>query len=241
MSAREFPLGRIAPPDDVHIRRHPVTLRTQLSIVPVPVVLGINWYRRFFEPVRLADRSYWLGVDENGRVLVDLGPIDGGHAIASKPSSLTDYPSWQRFYNQPDGSCTGFSASRAMTWLNRRRYAAHWLYEQAQLRDDWPETPPEEGSSVRAAFDVLRDVGHRRIYAGKTYPPMREDGILENQWATTVADVLSVLQSPRFERRGAIPLYQTWYPWPREVWLPLELLDRLLNEDGEATMMTDYT
>src|SRR5688572_24790550 len=58
---------------------------------------------------------------------------------------------WKTFYDQGrEGSCVGFAASQAMSVMNRVQYDARKLYRRAQEVDDWPETPPEEGTSVRA-------------------------------------------------------------------------------------------
>lgn len=94
------------------------------------------------------------------------------------------------FYNQgQEGACTGFSASWLMTMLNRRKYAARWLYQEAQKIDEWDDTPPAEGSSVRAVFDVLRERGHRRSWAGLMLPVSLNDGIAANRWSTTVDEM----------------------------------------------------
>jgi len=238
MSSKTYPLGRIAPSDDEHIRRYPLLL-SFAPAEPMPTVSGINWYDRMFDPVKLSDGRYWIGVDERGRELSDLGRIAGGHAIASRPPGMRDIAAWHDFYVQPDGSCTGYSGCRAKTWIDRIRYDAHWLYEQAQLADEWPETPPEEGSSVRAAFDVMREQGLRRVYRGKTYPPDVANGIAANRWMRTVDEMLDVLGSATLRRIGAVPFNNTWDGWPREVFVPLALMQRLLDENGECTTFTD--
>ena len=91
------------------------------------------------------------------------------------------------------GACVGFSQSWMMSILNRKLYSAMWLYNQAQLVDEWAETPPEEGTSLRAAFDVLRTKGHRRIYAQHERPEALKEGIVENRWATTVDEVRAAI------------------------------------------------
>ena len=84
------------------------------------------------------------------------------------------------------GACVGFSQSWMMSILNRKKYDAMWLYDQAQLIDEWPETPPEEGTSLRAGFDVLRLKGHVRVYNDQDKPVDIKQGIFSNHWATTV-------------------------------------------------------
>lgn len=93
------------------------------------------------------------------------------------------------------GACVGFSQSWMMSILNRKLYSAIWLYDQAQLIDEWADTPPEEGTSLRAGFDVLRTKGHRRVYAQHERPEALKEGILENRWATTVDEVRAAIAS----------------------------------------------
>jgi hypothetical protein len=81
-----------------------------------------------------------------------------------------------------EGACVGYSQSWMMSILYRRCYDAYRLYATAQGIDEWPETPPEEGTSNRAGFEVLRTIGHWRIWAGQTRSPMLEEGISEYRW-----------------------------------------------------------
>lgn len=80
-----------------------------------------------------------------------------------------------------------------MSILNRRLYDAYRLYATAQGIDEWAETPPEGGTSLRAGFDVLRTIGHWRVYAGRSRAPMLEEGISENRWITTVDEARAAL------------------------------------------------
>lgn len=228
-------LGRRTPPDFEHIAKYPLRAAPPVP-KPVPVVLGVNWYASFDRPERDARGRYWIGRDKH-----NLGPIRGGHAICVKPTSLRDPLSWYRFYDQgSEGACVGFAASRMMTLLNRQRYDAQWLYRQAQLFDTWSDTPPGEGTSVRAAMDILRDRGHRRVWRGESRPTESGAGIAANRWATTVDEIRSVLQSPHHDKLDAVPLLNSWGDdYPHLVWLPYPTLQRLLDEDGEATLVTD--
>jgi len=96
-----------------------------------------------------------------------------------------------------EGACVGYGWSWAMSILNTvdtyklvtARYDPRWLYQQAQLLDEWPETPPEEGTSVRAGGDVLRMMGHVRVRHGKDQPVSLAEGIAENRWATSVDEM----------------------------------------------------
>ena len=72
---------------------------------------------------------------------------------------------WREFYNQgQEGACVGFGSSEMMSILNHRRYDARWLWNEAKKIDEWPDTNPgdDNGTSVRAAMDVLRTEGHIR-------------------------------------------------------------------------------
>ena len=228
----ERPLGRRKPTNWVHTARYPLTAAT-VPTTPVPVVLGALWYSNFDRPTVGSDGRWWIGRG-------DLGHIRGGHAVCLKPQSLRDSVAWWQWFNQgQEGACVGFAASRAMTLLNRKRYDARWLYREAQRVDEWPGED-YSGTSVRAAMDVLRRVGHAPTYRGVTRPVDAAEGITENRWATSVDEVLTCLQSPAYATIGAVPVLNSWgTSFPHIVWLPLETLDRLLREDGEATIFTD--
>ncbi len=88
-----------------------------------------------------------------------------------------------------EGACVGFSASWAMSILNRRFYDAGWLYREAQKIDEWPGES-YSGTSVRAGMEVLRSLGHRFLHNhAHEHAPQVEDGIDEYRWATTVEEV----------------------------------------------------
>jgi hypothetical protein len=99
------------------------------------------------------------------------------------------------YYDQgKEGACIGYGMSICMSILNRKRYDAFWLYRQAQFRDDWADTPPEGGTSLRAGFDVLRDLGHREFLAGKSRHANIVEGIVGvNRWLTTVDEVRTAI------------------------------------------------
>jgi hypothetical protein len=171
-----------------------------------------------------------------------------------------------------------------MSILNRRYYDARWLWNEAKEIDEFPDTNPGDnnGTSVRAAMDVLRTLGHVRIYHGNDMPAAPEEGILENRWATNVDEIRTCISSGipvvlgtnwyrNFDRpvrkglgwwigegnlgtiRGghavciyrasdrlqAVGIVNNWgnsYPL---VLMPYPVLERLLQEDGEATLVTD--
>lgn len=108
----------------------------------------------------------------------------------------------RRLYDQgEEGACVGFGWSWAMSIRNALQgrsglqggvvpvYDARWLYQNAQAVDEYADTPPEQGTSVRAGGDILRDVGHVRLYRGKVLSPNLADGIAANRWAQTVDEM----------------------------------------------------
>ena len=124
-------------------------------------------------------------------------PFVVNHAIR-----LPDMQHYWPLYDQGrEGACVGFGSSWMMTLLNRKAYAARTLYLEAQKVDEWMDTPPEEGTSVRAAMDVLRSVGHwRSVYNRKTRlyeitGPHIEDGVEANKWTSSVDDVRACIRA----------------------------------------------
>ena len=232
------PLGRRVPTDWQHVERYPLTASTTPS-KPVPVAIGVNWYSNFDDPVKDARGRWWIGKG-------DLGHVRGGHCVCLEPGdpstggSEQDIPSWWDFYDQgQEGACVGFGSSRMMSLLNRKRYDARWLWNQAKRVDEWPDTNPgdDNGTSVRAAMDILRTRGH--VLSGGSAVVLGE-GISANRWAIRTEQVLGALQSPANERMGAVRILNSWgKSYPHRVWMPLETLQRLLDEDGEATLVTD--
>ena len=189
-------------------------------------------------------------------------------------------------------NCVGFGCSAMMSITNHRqrvlatgqdltfRYECLWLYAQAQLVDEWPDTPPAEGTSVRAGCDVLRDVGHRRVQNGVAKPPSLANGISANRWATTVDEIRAALYSNvacaiginwyskmdspyvingerwvdvggqirgghclciyrMSDRRQAFMLMNSWGEAYAPVWIGYQDTQRLIDEAGEAVVITD--
>lgn len=206
-------------------------------------------------------------------------------------------PSYWKLWDQgQEGSCVGYGTSAMSGITNTKqvrdlnpgstitlRFAPHWLYDEAQIVDEWPETPPEEGTSVRAACDVLRVQGHRRVRYGKAQPVDQKWGIAANRWAVNhdelraaiygnLAISIGVNWYSNFDdpvtyngelwigrsnnlgyirgghcvclfrmsdHRGAFRLMNSWGPDYPPVWVPYGVVDRLISEDGEATVITD--
>lgn len=243
----EGALGRRQPPDFEHVEKYPLSalpLRQQPS--QVPVVIGVNWYSNFDSPVKESYGRYWIGRG-------DLGSVRGGHCVCLK-SKARDAPTWWDFYDQGyEGACVGFGCSRMMSLLNRKRYEARWLWDMAKSRDDWDDTNPgdDNGTSVRAALEVLLHNGHVRwkpsyaptdsdYQARDQRVPAESEGISAFRWATTVDEVLDVLNIPLARELGAVPIYNSWgRSFPHVVWMPGEVLQRLIDENGEVGLVTD--
>lgn len=138
-----------------------------------------------------------------------------------------------------------------MTILNGEYYTAWWLWDRAKERDQWPDTNPGDnnGTSCRAAGEVLASAGHvdwQAAYAGDdyrrrgSYVPDLQDGIQVFRWAQSVDDVHAVLGNSRADELGAVPLLNSWGPsYPHRVWMPDDVFDRLMREDGEVAVPTD--
>jgi len=119
-------------------------------------------------------------------------------------------PRWAHgFYDQgAEGACVGFGSSQMMSILNHHRYDARWLWNHAKMIDEWPDTNPgdDNGTSVRAAMDVLRTQGHVRILHGRDQPVSPLEGIASNSWATSVDDVRAAIS-----RGVPVAIGVNWY------------------------------
>lgn len=226
-------LGRRTPTDFSHIERFPLTADTAPT-QPVPVVIGVNWYVEFDHPQKDSQGRWWIARDGN------LTSIRGGHCVCLLPTNHKDPASWWTFYDQGhEGACVGFGCSRMMSVLNRKRYDARWLWNQAKTVDEWPDTNPgdDNGTSVRAGLDVLRTRGHVVYKRADEDGPSVAEGISANRWATSADDAMSALG-----RGGddAVPLTNNWgRSYPHTVWMPVSVLERLRTEDGEVAVVTD--
>lgn len=150
----------------------------------------------------------------NGQILDRRIPTDWKHAdkykLRAMPNVEAAFPvpppgserllnvqrtaDYRRHYDQGrDGACVGFSQSWDQSILNRTRYDALWLYRTAQAIDEWDDTPPEEGTSLRAGFDVLRQIGHRQFWGGRARNESLHHGISANRWTTNVDEVRATI------------------------------------------------
>lgn len=257
----ERPLGRREPLDWTHVDKYPLT-SAALPTGNVPVVLGINWYSDFDHPRDSAGNAYrpgatpvggswWVGLNYKS-----LGYVRGGHCVCLRPKGVAHPTSWWDFYDQgSEGACVGFGCSHMMTMLNRKRYFARWLWDRAKEADEWPETVPgdDNGTSVRAALDVLRTRGH--VLWNAKYNDLNtdgessdasgrmkltaapEEGIFRNRWAVNVQDAMTALG---YQDKNYVEMINNWGRYyPHFVRMPSETFNRVLNEDGEVAIVTD--
>ena len=202
---------------------------------------------------------------------------------------------WNLWDQGSEGACVGFGSSAMMGITNTRqirrdtggtttvRFAPRWLYQKAQEIDEWSDTPPGEGTSVRAACDVLRGEGHSRVRYGKILPVEAKWGIDANRWATTIDEIraaiyadlavsigvnwyrsmdnsgIEIRNGERWissiggglrgghcvclfrmsDKRQGFRLMNSWGKDYPPVWIGYDSMQRLLDEEGEAAVITD--
>lgn len=230
MAAHERVLDRLVPPDFEHVQRFALAaLAPSERPKGIPVAAGINWYREFDNPVKDADGRWWIAKDGV------LTSVRGGHCICIKADE-PDPISWWQFYNQgKEGACVGFGSARMKSLLDRCRYDAFELYHYTQILGGYPGI---EGAYVRDAMAVLQQRGAIRF--NKVLPDPASK-ISAYRWATTTQEVLQVLDLPISYRLGAVPILNSWgqHDYPHITWMTGEVLQRLINEDGEVAIVTD--
>lgn len=141
------------------------------------------------------------------------------HTVAVAERTLT-LPSWHWTHDQgQQGSCVGHGSAMERAIRNGaqaraeklpspgRRYDPLHIWNEAKRIDPFPDTNPgdQNGTTVSAAYDVLRDIGPRRClvrfdaarqvpvpYSEK--PPSPADGVAANRWATTVDEIRTAIQ-----------------------------------------------
>lgn len=235
------PLGRREPKDFTHIDKYPLrNLPKAERPAGVPMLLGVNWYPDFDYPTQDAQGRWWVA--KSG---IRSRYPRGGHAICLKPGVLTDPLGWWEYYNQgQEGACVGFAGSRMTSILNRVKYNARWLWHQARLTDEWADNDDlndnNQGTSVRAALEILKEKGALRSTLLNNIYPMFKDGISAYRWATTMDEVLDTLAMPLAETLEAVPFLNSWgMQYPHITWMPLTVLERLRREAGEIAIITD--
>ncbi len=219
-------MGWRPPEDRTHEQRY--ALARSMPAVACPVVMGVPWYEAFDQPV-LKGGAYWIG-------LGDLGRVRGGHAVCLRPPAVKDVASAHAYCNQGvEGSCVGWAVSRAATLLNRRLYNGFPLYEAAKRRDPWAGED-YDGTSVNAGLDTLRLEGAWPVRAGVTSGPRVQAGVSAFRWAHTVYEVTEALHSGE----PFVRLLNSWgVNYPKEVRVPLAVIERLLAEGGEFGVPVD--
>jgi len=238
-------LGRRPPTDWKHVDNYPLTA-AETPAKPVPVVIGVNWYSAFDEPKRDRQGHWWIGRG------LSLGRLRGGHCVCLKARRARDSVQRQVFYDQgSEGACVGFGISRMMTHLNGGKlYLARWIWDKAKDIDEWSDTNPGDnnGTSVRAALDVLRTQGHvpysdsmaryqtdwvaRGGLAGSA-----AEGISANRWIRSIDDCLDALG---YGGLDYVDVMNSWgKSWPLLTRMPATVLETLWKEDGEIAIVTD--
>lgn len=243
-------LGRFIPDKWEHVEKYPLTaLAPQDLPTKSPVVVGVNWYSEFDSPAQDAKSGEHFVARAGAG---SLTAVRGGHCVCLEPGGEPDPEAWWDFYDQgAEGACVGFGWSRCMSILNGELYVARWLWDRAKESDEWPETNPgdDNGTSVHAAGDVLAGLGHvdwDDKYAGDDhtkragYTADVGDGIKRFRWAQSVEDVHRVLENPRADELGAVPFLNSWgRGYPHRTWMPDDVLQRLMGEEGEVAVPTD--
>lgn len=137
-------------------------------------------------------------------------------ATVAHVEKVLKLPYWHWTHDQgAEGSCVGHGAAieRAITntsqnillkavGVKTRRYSALHLWNEAKKIDEWDDTNPgdDNGTSVRAAYDVLRDQGARRVKKAQFIEGQGvvESGVGEvdltagvstNRWAVNVDEI----------------------------------------------------
>jgi hypothetical protein len=74
----------------------------------------------------------------------------------------------------------------------------------------------------------------------ESYTPDESQGVSVFRWAQSVDDVHAVLGNPRADELGALPILNSWgEDYPARVWMPDDVFERLMREDGEVAIPTD--
>ncbi len=227
-------LARFVPTDMEHVEKYPLT-RSTMPAKPVSIIMGVDWYSDFDNPVKDKDNKWWVGKDPN-----NLGYIRGGHAVTIPKDIKLDTYGWYLYYNQLfEGKCVGEAVCRAMSIENRKRYDVDWIWNRAKDTDEWAETKSGDnnGTSVRAALEIARTEGLKQTMWEQ---PNADEGIQVYRWATNTEDALNATGNATYKRLGAMPFLNSWgKEYPRLVWMPCETHERLRVQLGEYGIYTD--
>jgi hypothetical protein len=236
-------LGRLIPPDFEHVSKYPLissVTGNRTPDVPVSVQIGINWFNDFDNPIYDAkSRRWWIGKNKT-----NLGKFRGGHSITIPHDHTKHLVAWWKKYDQGNfGACVGFAASQLMSMMNRKFYDGFWMWDESKKVDGFADTNPGDnnGTTVRAAFDVLRDKGHVIIRGDKKSQPILQEGIVSvNRWSTDFQEILNALKNPLYDQLGAAPITNNWnVSYPHIVWMPGETHQLMMDQFGEYGIPTD--
>jgi hypothetical protein len=150
-------------------------------------------------------------------------------------------PRWHWQHDQGrEGACVGFGCSMMMSILNEdearaehrrpvtHRYDCRWLWHEARLHDEFPDNDDlgddDQGTTVRAACEILRNEGHVLVSNGKDQPVSEQEGITTYRWATTVDQIRSSLAADT-----PVSIGVNWY----------SAFDRPQQRDGEWWLAED--
>jgi hypothetical protein len=241
-------LGRNVPPDFDHVAKYPLTaLPVEARPKHVPVAIGVNWYDSFDTPIQEADGTVRLPDVAKGE---QLGNIRGGHCFCLEPAPDPALPNHEldirafyAFYDQgQEGACEGFGHARVLSLVYGRTFDAFWLYDDARRAEG--SFPEGEGATNRGVLQALvkwgihyQDGTHALRSAWQAKAPGRYPVVKAYRWATTAQDVLATLGVTN----GDPDLLNSWGPggYPERVKMPAATLDRLLQEEGEADVITE--
>lgn len=132
---------------------------------------------------------------------------------------LLRLPGWRASHNQGrEGSCVGHGVVMERAITNRMqavalgdratvRYDPLQVWNDAKRIDEWPSTNPgdDNGTSVRAGYDVARTIGLSRVHTmllgpdlvphpvGAQAPDLSAGVVNVNRWATTADEVRTAI------------------------------------------------
>ncbi len=127
---------------------------------------------------------------------------------------------WRRIYDQGATSmCVGYSSSQERSLSERITFDPIWLYRQCKNRDSIPN---EDGTYLRVAYDVLRDIGPVPIIGGKASQPDPALGVERNEWARSITDIRAAIQAGKVCVMGSNWYERMFEPVKRGTmyWLP---------------------
>jgi hypothetical protein len=185
--------------------------------------------------------------DERTPEAIELYPFEAT-APADPVELVLHLPSWLESHDQgTEGSCVGHAVALERAIVNTaelvhgfRRYDPITLWQEAKAIDEYPGTRPGDtnGTSVRAAYEIARTKGLRRVQRMiPTTPEPRPvglhewdpaEGVTEYRWATTVDAIRAAIAA-----RMPVAIGVDWFTGfddpivrgNRERWLP----DRLAS------------